>query len=501
MSASTLSTRLRDLLHPTAQRPHGGGGRAARDQVRDLEPSDVNEASQRGYRYVPEDVGGSWSEAGPGRCVVVEREYPADLSYGRQTIECYANAFERYSSVWPILDPKAQANAAGRVLFLDVETTGLSGGAGTYAFLVGCGFFADGAFHTRQFFMAGYEAEHELLTAVRTLVAGTGAVVTYNGKTFDLPLLETRYLFHRLDSPFESIAHLDLLHPARRLWRVRRRRLEARGFTPASRLPPPALSWDDAADPESCALGALEYSVIGTGREDDVPGFEIPGRFFHYLRTGDAAVVAPVLEHNRLDLVSLAALTSVALESVAEGPDRAPTAEHALALGRVYERAGEIDRATECHLRAAGVVDAPWDRDEIDPWTRGESLRWLAVRWRRARRHADAVDAWQRILRLENCPAPFLREATYALTVHYEHRSKDLSAARRLAMDALRSGESRERPERVRYRLARLERKIERNVSLELSACSTPSPRPSPVSSSPWRPASGSRWSGPRTSS
>jgi uncharacterized protein YprB with RNaseH-like and TPR domain len=107
------------------------------------------------------------------------------------------------------------------MLFLDLETTGLAGGAGSYAFLVGCGWFDGGTFRLRQFFLADFAAERALLEAVAELTEGIACVVTYNGKTFDLPLIETRFVLQRMTTPFADMAHVDLLHPARRMCATR----------------------------------------------------------------------------------------------------------------------------------------------------------------------------------------------------------------------------------------------------------------------------------------
>ena len=240
----------------------------------------------------------------------------------------------------------------GPLLFFDLETTGLSGGAGTLAFLVGCGYFDADGFHTRQFFLSGYEAERELLDALTALAGRFNGLVTFNGRTFDVPLIETRYLFHRLESPFADLPHFDMLHPARKLWR-------RRGIAQASHRE--RWSGNRPGENASCALGALEEAILGVQRFDDVPGFEIPSRYFNYLRTGDLAPLAAVFEHNRLDLLSLAALTAIAAGMAGEGPAGAPSPHEALAMGQIYVRLGRWDEADACFARAAGLGEAPWD--------------------------------------------------------------------------------------------------------------------------------------------
>ncbi len=258
---------------------------------------------------------------------------------------------------------------AGPLLFFDLETTGLSGGAGTLAFLVGCGYFDDDGFHTRQLFLSGYEAEREVLDALTALAGRFGGLVTFNGRTFDVPLIETRYLFHRLESPFADMPHFDMLHPARKLWR--RRNIAQ---------PSHRERWSGGRPGEgaSCALGALEEAILGVERVGDVPGFEIPSRYFHYLRTGDLAPLEPVFEHNRLDLLSLAAITAIAARMAGEGPAGAPTPHEALAMGRIYVRLGRCDEAETCFARAGGTrrraLGRPVDRPR-DPGGRPAAAR------------------------------------------------------------------------------------------------------------------------------
>ena len=216
---------------------------------------------------------------------------------------------------------------ARRTIFIDLETTGLSGGAGTVAFLVGCGYFDLGAFQVRQFLLTSHAAERALLYAVADFFDGARSIVTYNGKTFDVPVMETRWMFHRLQMPLGEVPHFDMLHPARRLWRCARRcgRRSRR-----RRLP--------AVDARADAVRGRRGSAMS-------PGFEIPGRFFNFLRSGDPRPLEPVLEHNRLDLVSLAAVMARAVQLARDGHASCRDGAEALALGRVYERAGDAATA------------------------------------------------------------------------------------------------------------------------------------------------------------
>src|SRR5690349_23320589 len=153
----------------------------------------------------------------------------------------------------PMLSGGAPARAP--FLFFDLETTGLNGGAGTYAFLVGCGWFdEDGGFVTEQHLLVDFASERPMLRAVARDLSRAGAIVSFNGKSFDAPVLETRYLFHRLDWFGTALPHLDVLHPARQFWKR-----------------------------DDCSLVALERHLVGHRRTGDVPGVQIPARYFHFV--------------------------------------------------------------------------------------------------------------------------------------------------------------------------------------------------------------------------
>jgi hypothetical protein len=320
-------------------------------------------------------------------------------------------------------------------LFFDLETTGLSGGAGTLAFLVGCAWFDEGALQLEQYLLTTYAAERALLAHFADRVGGFGMLVSYNGRTFDAPLLEMRWQFHRAPAPIAGKPHADMLHPARRLWRAR------------------------ASDPDGgCRLSTLERVLFGVQRVGDVPSFEIPTRYFRFLRSGDAAPLEPVLEHNRFDLVSLAAVTARALGLVEHGSAACRDGWERLALGRLLEGRGDADRAMHCFEDAA----ADLQRD-----VRIEALARIACRHRRARRHGEAAAAWQQVFTLTHGEGgdtsrtqDLARDAAEALAVHHEHRARNLDAARTLARAALALERSRRGTAALQYRLERLERKI-----------------------------------------
>ena len=426
---SALADRLRGVIRPPAGGPEGAP----------LQPQSHDSAA--------DVLDGEWRESRGHRYLVIDRTYSPGYRHGNLAM---ADVLPPVDGVWPRLSllagPAGQAACAGRMLFLDLETTGLAGGAGTYAFLVGCAWFEPpspeasagqvGGFRIRQFFLSSFAAERVLLEAVAEIAAAAGTVVTYNGKSFDLPLIDTRFVMHRMDTPFAGMPHVDMLHPARRLWRDDVEEPGRRSFSEGG-----------------CRLSALEETQCGHRREGDVPGSEIPSRYFHFVRSGDARRLEAVMEHNRLDLLALALLTARASQLLEDGPATARTAWEALGIGRLYERAG-------LHLQASAAFERAVDIADEDPMTRTDALRAYAASCRRQRRYTDAAGAWRQLLDLPGCPPHVVREATEALAVHHEHRLRDPRAAHTFAMRSLQFQASVTRRQSLEYRLARLNRKL-----------------------------------------
>jgi len=441
-----LTSRLRSIVR---------GGAPARELT--CEPDTGGYEAVMDIVKVGAVLGGTPVQTTFGQCLVIDRRYEADRFHGDIRIgDCDVTNAEGLSILDPGLpSPESRVPSPGtrRTIFIDLETTGLSGGAGTVAFLVGCGYFDMGAFQVRQFLLTSYASERALLAAVADFFEGADLIVTYNGKTFDVPVMETRWSFHRLAMPLDGVPHFDMLHPARRLWRNREGASRDSGLgTRGSGL--------DSQQPggEGCRLSALERVLFGVRRVGDVPGFEIPGRFFQFLRNGDPRPLEPVLEHNRIDLVSLAAVTAHAARLASEGPVACRDCAEALALGRIYERADDFGRAEACYRRAL-------QSDSVD--VLGETLYRLGLRLRRERRFGEAALIWRQALALTESRsvrrhlhlAALRRFAAEALAIHHEHRERNLESARELALFALEDSDPRQADD-VRHRLARLERKM-----------------------------------------
>ena len=438
--SSRLESRLREILReqrPVA-RPGADGPRT---------PPAAGASQPRGLLRTAADVlDGDVHETAGGAFVVVDRFYPADHRHGLARIGDFdGGSFALRDELALIGGRPEPAEAPPRtLLFVDLETTGLAGGAGTYAFLVGCAYFEPHGFRTRQYFLSGYQHERTLLDAVDGLVRQSAGLVSYNGKSFDVPMLETRFQFNRLRPPFEGMAHVDMLHVARRFWRS---------------APPAPGAWPDS---DRCRLTTIERMLFGVRRVGDVPGGEIPARYFNFMRTGEAEPLLPVFEHNRLDLLSLAAILARALVALRDAPEGCRSARESLASGRLLERAGRIDVAMRCYEDAARR--SRHERGPDASVVRTEAFRALALRHRRTGRFDAAAEAWDAIAADRYAVPKVRREALEALAIHYEHRTHDLDEARRFAQLSMAELVGTMGMEAGRHRLARLDRKLERRV-------------------------------------
>ena len=207
-----------------------------------------------------------------------------------------------------------------RLLFLDTETTGLSGGAGTVAFEIGVGWIEPRGMVIRQYIMQNYAQEADMLREIAALIAKADTLVTFNGKTFDLPLLESRMVMNRIRAHVTDMPHLDLLHAARRVYKLRLGR---------------------------CNLTSLEEVVLGKARQDDLPGAQVPERYFTYLKTGEFALLEDVLRHNFDDVRSLAELTAVICSAYRQ-PESLRYEQDILSVGKTLLRGGRTQRARTC---------------------------------------------------------------------------------------------------------------------------------------------------------
>src|SRR5687768_1017090 len=284
--------------------------------------------------------------------------------------------------------------------FLDTETTGLAGGSGTCAFLIGIGRITPAGFHVPQFVIRDSDEERSQLHAATEVVTDAKALSTNNGKSFDLPLLETRYRMNRARPPFARLAHLDLLHGARRLWRLRM---------------------------DSCRLVDLGTQVLGHERQSDIPGEMIPQVYFDYLRGLGPAPIEPVFEHNALDILSLACLTGVVPWAFRD-PSQAPLhhAAECVSLGRWVRQAGRLEEALALFRRGVNgnladdlLFRTLWDAAGIE---------------KKLGRHDAALAIYSDLAAARN---PFRAAALIELAKHYEHRERNAGMAIEFTLEAL----------------------------------------------------------------
>ena len=314
-------------------------------------------------------------------------------------------------------------------LFLDLETTGLSGGVGVIPFLVGLGYFRDDKFRVSQFFLGDLAAEQRLIGELRQFLVQMDfrSVVTFNGKAFDLPLLETRFILQREVLPLSGLPHLDFLFSARSLWSHKH---------------------------ESCRLYHLARQILQADREEDIPSAEIPNRYFEFLRTGDFALIEPILYHNQEDLLSLlgVVISGAAMfsEEKEDGPELEADAMDLFGAAKLLERTGERERSALFMRRALeGRLS-----EEIAVLAKMK----LASHFKRNRDWAKAISLWQEMTSLNQVTC--YRE----LAIYYEHRERDYEKARQAAEEGLTAaaGASKSLEKDFSHRLERLKHKIER---------------------------------------
>jgi hypothetical protein len=371
-------------------------------------------------------VPGDYLPTRAGDVFTARQIFSANYSHGKASIRM--ESLPAALAAWA-RDPRLGDIDTERLAFLDTETSGLSGGTGTYAFLIGAARFVDGEFRLAQFFMRDPAEEPAVLEGLAEFLAPCRALVTFNGKAFDVPLLNTRYALHRIPLPYKDYSHIDLLPLARRLWR--------------DRLPSRALKY-------------LEENILGAPRTaDEVPGYEIPWLYFDYLRTGDANPLKGVFYHNAMDVVAMAALlnhVSGMLNDPFDGH-----VEHGLdfvALGKLFEHLDRWDEAA--HLYEHGLQS---ELTEADFWV---AVKRLSALQKRRGDIGQALRWW------EQAAGKGHLYAYIELAKYHEHELRDVQTAWNWADGARTQAAAQEMPGYARQhwlaeidrRLARLKRKL-----------------------------------------
>jgi uncharacterized protein YprB with RNaseH-like and TPR domain len=321
-----------------------------------------------------------------------------------------------------------------KILFIDLETTGLAGGAGTYAFLVGIGFIELDHIVVRQYILPDFQNEWLLLKYIENLLQGYAILASFNGKSYDIPLLRNRFVLNRMDSVLDDLKHMDLLHAARRLWK---RRLT------------------------SCDLGNLEYAILGKERISDIPGEMIPHIYFEYIRKRKALLLRDVLEHNYHDITNMILLTLFVAAAVNDPFDFLEAEEDLYSLARYLYQNNHFDETNSILTRLNGFCENPLLRKEL--------LFLLSMTHKKRGDLNTSRDYFQQLLETQKDHPEALEE----LAKYYEHHEKNYPAAlelinQGLAYDSLMMQLGKDSSiasikEDLQYRRARLERKIDRD--------------------------------------
>ncbi len=332
--------------------------------------------------------GGRVEETAVGGCFVLDKVYPISYQHGADKLQDLLTYSANPAAIF-CQDSRFNELPLRDFLFLDTETTGLAG-AGTLAFMVGVAFFEQEAFVVRQYFLRDHADEAAMLTLLDGLLAEKAGLITFNGRTFDLPLLDTRFLMNRMPSDIRERPHLDLLQPARRLWR--------------NRL-------------GSVALGNLEKNLLGLRRtHEDVEGWLIPTLYHDYLRSGDASAMQRVFYHNQIDMLSMVTLACRVIKQFAH-PSDGDNPLDLFSLGRWQVDLGLIPEA-EQNYRHAVVGDLPLAFYH-------QALRRLGLLLKRNGRRDEAISLWQQWAATSFDTV----EPHVELAKHYEWHAKDIPTA------------------------------------------------------------------------
>jgi uncharacterized protein len=325
-----------------------------------------------------------------GETFLAKQDFPPDFRYGEMALSEILD-IPTYPAHLLSRDERLRDLDLRKTVFLDTETTGLTGGTGTLAFLVGLGFFQGDAFVIHQVFMRDYSEERASLSLLKKLLDPFQFLITFNGRQYDVPLLETRFILSRETSKIKEMPNFDLLFPSRKIWKG---------------------AYDN------CRLVTLESNLLGMAREDDIPSEWIPQLYFDYLRTGDALKIHQVFYHNQMDILAMVGLTG-RIHLVYHDPDAARPRkgiEH-FALGRLFSDHGFLEKAIPCFEVALNRCD-----DDL-AW---EVMKWLSRAFKKSRQGEKARSLWEEMStwRRKKDAFPYVELAKY-----HEHRLRDFEKA------------------------------------------------------------------------
>jgi len=409
------------------------------------------EAAEKAPPPVPE-AGGEWAQLGAhvetspaGSFIMRRRTYGADSVHGKYRLRELADHAQQLSCFH---DRDADVRIEA-LLFFDTETTGLGVGAGNVPFMVGIGYYTGELFTVEQLLIRNPAEEQAMLVYLQGLLPRFTHMVSYNGRTFDWPILKNRYVLNRLQLDDKALLQLDLLYPSRSLWR--------------NTLP-------------SCRLSKVEESRLGFERADDVPGSLAPTLYFHYLAEKDPAVLQGVFVHNEHDIVTLAALSIHFGRLLGGEPGLAEPLQHLadIELEEMYRTGLWLDKMGRKAL-ADIYLDTLYTRllaeEPVLQTNEEPALQSLAAFYKKNGQEARAVVLWKRWVEAKQASLVLQLEPYMELAKYYEHREKNLREALRYAEEAWTklwrrrslqrgSGKQREFEEALEHRIRRLKEKL-----------------------------------------
>lgn len=366
-----------------------------------------------------------------GKYLKTQKIYSKDYQHGLYEMNKFFEELNVYS-LKQITNTDTQMKKEGikdNILFIDTETTGLMGGTGTVAFLIGVGYFKDNDFFIEQYLMRDYDEENAMLNDIKKLLLSFDIIVSFNGKSFDLPLIQTRLILNRLKMPDFNL-HVDLLHSARRIW----------SFL------------------DSCSLKSLENNVLNFKRIDDIEGYLIPSIFFRFIEVKDLELLKPVLEHNSYDILSLVTLFTH-LKEIHLGKHKKLNSHEFFHMGRIKEKQKEFENCIK-YLKKA--VETAQEND-----IKYRAYKKLSWQYKRINQYEKAVEIWQKMIKERGAVIfPYVEMAKYL-----EHKQKDYKKAlyyteeaeKLLDKNKMNTKNHKCNAEKIEHRRSRLLKRLERS--------------------------------------